>query len=249
MRIWDQFLTERDKQLLAQTNDAKGDTGFGRSAGFGNRPALLLIDNYVAGLGDRPLPLMESIKSFPLSTGEEGWTAVGHQKTLLDLCRALDVLVIHTNLDIAPHSPRDFISAVRGDIRKRTMLSDQPKFHPAEGVSPFDFTPDLEPIDEEVVILKVGPSAFHGTALLNVLTRHNIDTLLICGESTSGCVRATVVDACSYNFHAIVIEECVYDRTEACHAISLFDIDQKYGDVVSLASVTSWLSEKYSSPE
>jgi len=245
MRVWDKFLTERDKQILAATNGAAQGTGFGRSAGFGHTPALLLIDNYVAGLGDRPLPVLESIKTFPLSIGKEGWDAVAQQKRLLDICRDLGLLVIHTNLDIAPNSPRDWISGIRGDIGRRTMAADQAKLDPPTGVKPFDFTPALRPLAEEPVILKSGPSAFHGTTLLNVLIRHNVDTLLICGESTSGCVRATVVDAASYNFRTIVIEECVYDRTEAAHALSLFDIDQKYGDVIGIDQTCEWLRKTF----
>ena len=128
------------------------------------------------------------------------------------------------------------------------MGPDQAQLDPPTGVKPFDLTPELAPVDEEVVIMKSGPSAFHGTSLLTVLTRHNIDTLLVCGESTSGCVRATVVDAASYNFHTIVVEECVYDRTEAAHAISLFDMDQKYADVIGLEEVLTWLDKSFTRP-
>ena len=238
-RIWDKFLSERDKKLY-------GDSYFSRSrVGFGKKPALILIDNYIAGLGDTPLPLEESSKKFPMSCGLEGWAAVAQQKRLLDLCRKLDVLVIHTNLDIAPNSPLVFFSAVRADPSVRTKKSD--------GLTPFsgddkrlcDFTPTLAPIGEEVVILKPGASAFFGTPLLSALTRFGIDTLLICGESTSGCVRATVIDASMYSYHAIVVEECVYDRTEASHAINLFDMDQKYAEVKGIEEVLAWLSPSH----
>jgi maleamate amidohydrolase len=235
-RIWDKFLSERDKKLYH-------DSYFSRSrVGFGKKPALILIDNYVAGLGDTPLPLEESSKSFPLSCGLEGWAAVAQQERLLDLCRKLDVLVIHTNIDIAPNSPLVFYSSVRADPSKRTKKSDGSVPFTAESQRMFDFTPTLAPIGEEIVILKPGASAFFGTPLLGALNRFGIDTLLICGESTSGCVRATVIDASMYSYHAIVVEECVYDRTEASHAINLFDMDQKYAEVKGIEEVLAWLS-------
>ena len=235
MRIWDKYLSDRDRRLYV-------DSYFNKSrVGFGKKPALILIDNYVAGLGDAPLPIEEATKTFPMSCGLEGWAAVAQQKRLLDLCRKLDVLVVHTNLDIAPNSPPTFYTAIRADPSKRTVGADDSPPFAADYKRRFDFTPELAPHDQEVVILKSGASAFFGTPLLGVLNRFGIDTLLICGESTSGCVRATVIDASMYCYHAIVVEECVYDRTEASHAINLFDMDQKYADVRGIEEVLAWL--------
>jgi maleamate amidohydrolase len=90
----------------------------------------------------------------------------------------------------------------------------------------------------------VAPSAFWGTPMLGLLNFLKIDTLIVGGESTSGCVRATVVDATSYRYRVIVVEECVYDRTEASHAINLFDMNQKYADVLPLAEVVRTLEER-----
>ncbi len=98
------------------------------------------------------------------------------------------------------------------------------------------------PLPGEVVLRKTAPSAFFGTPLAAHLLGQRIDTLIVCGETVSGCVRATVVDGCSYRLHMIVVEECVYDRHEAARAINLFDIDQKYGDVVSLRAVLDWIA-------
>ena len=70
-----------------------------------------------------------------------------------------------------------------------------------------------------------------------------MDTLITCGESTSGCVRASVVDGCTNRYRMIVVEECVFDRHEATHAINLFDMNQKYADVLPLAEVLEWLAE------
>lgn len=234
-RVWDKYLSDRDRRLYDDSYYNKNRLDFGK------KPALILIDNYIAGLGDTPLPLEESSKTFPLSCGLEGWAAVAQQKRLLQLCRKLDVLVIHTNLDMTPNSPLPYYTAIRAHPSQRTMKSDAAVPLTDDSRRIFELTPELAPIDEEVVILKSGASAFFGAPLLGVLNRFEIDTLLICGESTSGCVRATVIDASMYCYHAIVVEECVYDRTEASHAINLFDMDQKYATVKGIEEVLAWL--------
>ena len=96
---------------------------------------------------------------------------------------------------------------------------------------------EVAPIEGEVVLRKVAPSGFFGTPLAALLNDQRINTLVVAGESTSGCVRATVVDGRSYRFRMTVVEDCVFDRHEATHAINLFDMDQKYADVLSLDEV------------
>src|SRR5262249_24820053 len=93
----------------------------------------------------------------------------------------------------------------------------------------------------ELIIYKSSSSAFMGTSLAAQLVTRNIDTLLVCGNSTSGCVRATVVDAAAKGFKVGVVEECVFDRTEASHAINLFDMDQKYADVISFQDALKFI--------
>jgi nicotinamidase-related amidase len=92
------------------------------------------------------------------------------------------------------------------------------------------------------VLKKTAPSGFFGTPLLAHLIAQHIDTLIVCGESVSGCVRATVTDGCANRLHMVVVEECVYDRHEATRAINLFDIDQKYGTVVSFDEAVTWMA-------
>lgn len=236
MAVWDEFLSERDKRHLAATGSLQR-----ARVGFGKRPALLLIDNSVSALGREPLPLEESIKAYPGSMGLEGWAAVEQQARLLNLARSLDIPVIHTNFDVAPNSPLNFYEAVR--FSRDTRTSGTFPLYSAQGadLSVHEFTPQLKPAANEVVILKKSASAFLGTPLLALLHQLEVDTLLVGGNSTSGCVRATVCDGGCYNFRMIVVEECVYDRTQASHAMSLFDMDQKYGDVRSITEVMSWL--------
>jgi maleamate amidohydrolase len=107
-----------------------------------------------------------------------------------------------------------------------------------------DIIDEVAPLPGELVIAKAGPSVFSGTPLLGQLTARRIDTIIVCGESTSGCVRAAVVDGCTQRFNMIVAEECVFDRTQASHAINLFDMNQKYADVLPLEEIIAHLHGK-----
>jgi nicotinamidase-related amidase len=105
----------------------------------------------------------------------------------------------------------------------------------------FDIVNEVAPQKGDVVVRKTAPSAFWGTPLIAELNRLGIDTLLVTGESTSGCVRATVVDAKSNRFRVVIPEPCVFDRDEASHAINLYDMNQKYADVLPLDEVMTYL--------
>ena len=98
-----------------------------------------------------------------------------------------------------------------------------------------DWLDDLQPTPNETVVTKQGASGFFGTTLIDELRQGDIDTVVIGGVSTSGCVRATAIDACQHNLVPIVVPEACGDRTPDIHDANLFDIDAKYGDVVSLA--------------
>jgi nicotinamidase-related amidase len=102
---------------------------------------------------------------------------------------------------------------------------------------------DLERLPSDVVIQKLKPSAFNGTPLRQLLTLLKVDTVIVCGTTTSGCVRATVLDAFSDNMRVIVPEEACFDRIEASHAINLFDMNAKYADVLATEQVISELGK------
>ena len=99
------------------------------------------------------------------------------------------------------------------------------------------FTPEAK----DLVLHKERASAFYGTPLVAHLTQMGIDSLIVCGESTSGCVRASVVDAYSNGFHISVVEECVFDRSQMAHKMNLFDLHHKYADVMHLDEVVTHL--------
>ena len=101
--------------------------------------------------------------------------------------------------------------------------------------------PEFKPQPGDVVITKQRASVFYGTPLMAHLTQLGIQTLIVCGESTSGCVRATAVDAYSNGFHVVLVEECCFDRSELSHKVNLFDMHHKYTDVMHLNEVVAHL--------
>lgn len=231
-RIWDRFLSPQDRAHL----EVKGEPV---RVGFGARAAVLSIDNYRSAVGDAPEPLLDAIRTWPASTGEAGWEALAHIDRLLTAARQAGVPVIHvTGL------PEEETGMPAWGVDKG--LGRSPRGGGADVADRharrFDIVPEAAPLEGEVVLRKNAPSAFFGTVLAPHLVRAGIDTLIVCGESTSGCVRASVVDGCSYRFRMIVVEECVYDRHESAHAINLFDMDQKYADVLPLGEVLAWMS-------
>lgn len=231
-RIWERFLTEQDKAHLA-ASPSKG------TYGFGNRAAVLSVDNYRKAIGDRPEPLLEAIKTWPGSTGLDGWAALERTVELLAAARAAQIPVIHlTALSEEESGMPGWGARLGGRHRSTPRTPEELDRHRRR----LDIVDQAAPLDGEVVLRKTAPSAFFGTPLAAHLIGAGIDTLIVCGESVSGCVRATVVDGCSLRFRMIVVEECVYDRHEASRAINLFDLDQKYADVISLDEVTDWMS-------
>ena len=127
---------------------------------------------------------------------------------------------------------------------RRNESKDRSKLSPEEldrQRRKFDIIDEVEPLPGETFLKKSSPSAFWGTPLVGHLNHLGIDTIITVGESTSGCVRASVVDGTTYRFRMIVVEEGVFDRHEACHAVNLFDMNQKYADVLPLAEVVKYL--------
>ena len=227
-RVWDSYLTERDRAHLALRPP--------RRRGFGEKPALLLIDLYRWVYGDKPEPILEAMKKWPSSCGEEAWSALPPIQKLLAKAREVDIPIVHTTgLDgagVAPRSPR----------REAELQADKDSEAQERLRRRYDIIDEVAPMAGETVIHKASPSAFWGTPLIGHLNALHVDTIITCGESTSGCVRASVVDGCTYRFRMIVVEECVFDRHQATHAMNLFDMNQKYADVVTLQEVLDYLA-------
>jgi maleamate amidohydrolase len=226
-RVWDSFLTSQDRAHLAMSEH--------RRIGFGDKPALLLIDLYRWVFGDNPEPLLEGIKIWPGYCGLAAWNAIPHIQTLLKSARDAGIPVVHmTGLD---HSGVEGWSARRSPPPEESSPQAQDRRKRR-----YDIIDEVAPLPGEAVLRKSSPSAFWGTPLVGHLNSLGVDTIIACGESTSGCVRASVVDGCTYRYRMTVVEECVFDRHQAAHAINLFDMDQKYADVLPLAEVLEYLA-------
>jgi maleamate amidohydrolase len=220
-RIWDPYLDERDKKVYQ-------GAGLGTKIGIGKKPALVIVDVQYGFTGDSSENIQESIQKYPTSCGESSWTAIGHIKKLLEATRQAELPVFYTIIEGSKSASNDRV-ALKGNIFD----------HPAllEGEKGTQVVEELKPQYGEIVISKKKPSAFFGTPLISYLTAHQVDTVIVTGCTTSGCVRATVIDAFSNNYRVIVPEECSFDRGITSHAINLFDMQQKYADVVPVKEV------------
>lgn len=220
-RVWDSYLTSRDRAHVAKT------TRHREFPGLGHRPAVLSVDNYRGAIGDEREDLLTAIDKWPASTGLAGWEALTHISRLLAAARSAQLPVVHVTGLPSEQSGMGPWRIPRGSRNDDPQSLDRHRRR-------YDIVEQAAPLPGEVVLRKTSPSAFFGTPLLSYLVGEGIDTLIMCGQTVSGCVRATAVDGCSSRLKMIVVEECVYDRHQASWAINLFDIDQKYGHVVPL---------------
>jgi nicotinamidase-related amidase len=195
--------------------------GFGARTGFGRRPALLIIDcNH--GCAD------PSVASMAIAMDAE----IKNIRRLLDVARAKSLPVVHTTVVYTEEQFRDggwFIKKIP------TLEVLRP------GSKEAQIVPELAPKPGELVLEKRFPSGFYGTNLHSYLTRCEVDTVIVTGNSTSGCVRATVIDAVSAGFRVVIPRQCVADRVALSHVVNLFDMDAKYGDVMDVDAVLSHL--------
>lgn len=226
MAVWDDILTERDREVFARS-------GYGRRGGFGQRPAVLVIDMNYNFVGDKPEPILKSIERFRNSCGEGGWRGVFAIRELLQAARKKRLPIFYTTA---------FERRVPAAIGKWAAKNQRAGEDLEEGWERHNqIVAEIAPEKEDVVIPKQKPSAFFGTPLMSMLSELRADSVLVTGCTTSGCVRATVVDAFSYNLQVTVVEECVFDRGEASHKVNLFDMNAKYADVVPLAEALAYI--------
>lgn len=193
--------------------------GFGNRLGFGERPALVVVD-FVRAYLDRKCSLYAGVEAVRDACVR-----------LLERAREATIPVFHTNVEFMP-----------GGANGGVFYRKAPALKHFERGSPFgEFAEGLEPRDDEIVITKQYGSAFFGTPLASLLTAKGVDTLLIAGLSTSGCVRATAVDTVQHGFVPVVVADAVGDRDPGPHESNLFDLQAKYADVVALGEVEDYL--------
>lgn len=226
MAIWDNVLGETDRAVFEKA-------GYGDKKGFGKKPALFIIDVTYGFVGLKPEPVLESIDTFSTSCGEKGWQSIPHIKRLLEIARERDIPRIYSlgkkirkGGIMDPFSTKKaFLKKVDEELLKKERV----------------IVKEIEPLDDEPVIAKIAPSIFWGTEVMYYLTRWGVDTCIMVGTTTSGCIRASAVDAFSYGFKVAVVEEAVFDRVDISHKVNLLDINSKYGDVVSTAETEEYL--------
>jgi nicotinamidase-related amidase len=201
-----------------------------RQTYIGERPALLAIDLYNLVYKGGPKPVHEVVKEHKSACGIYAYNAIEPTKELFALVRSKGIPVIYTTSETRKEARPSTVHATNRQIQG--MQEDDYEIYK-------EFTPQAG----DLVIFKERASGFFGTPLIAHLTRMGINSLIVCGESTSGCVRASVVDAYSNGFHTVVVEECCFDRSILSHKVDLFDLHHKYADVMHLEEVKSHLQE------
>ena len=196
--------------------------GFGGRGGFGRRPALVVID-MTLGFTD---------PESPLACDLEG--PVAEIQKLLEAARNSDMPIVFTTV---AYRESDRLTAAGFVDKVPALLTLE------AGTRWAEIDPRIAPRETEPVLNKLFASGFFGTGLSSLLTAAGVDTLIITGASTSGCVRATAVDALQYGFRPVVPREAVGDRNPDAHEANLYDVDAKYGDVVPVQVTLDYLEE------
>ena len=228
-RVWEPLMTAEELAHVKLTTRPP--------VGFGDRPVVISVDNYRAVFGDEPQALLEGVKQWPYTCGLHGWKALPHIQGVLKAARAAGIPVIHsTALAEVPN----WIESTRRDPEKTAQEAAAADRQRRQ----WHIVPELAPLPGELVLYKATPSVFQGTALVAQLIHLRADTIIVAGNSTSGCIRSTVVDGCALRFRMIVPEECVFDRHPTTHAMNLFDLNQKYADVLPVGDVLRYLEAK-----
>jgi nicotinamidase-related amidase len=225
-RVWDDFVTEEDKKVFETA-------GFGKKMGFGSRPALFIIDVQYSFVGDKPEPILESVKKYRTSCGDRGWVAVNHIRKLLEKIRTKGFPVVYT----VSERRKDFFDS--GVQRRKSFRHTEPTS--VIGQKGTKVVQEVAPEGKDILLSKRKPSAFFGTPLMSYMNDLDVDTIILTGCTTSGCIRATALDAFSYNFRTIVVEECCFDRFLSSHAMNLFDLNTKYADVLPVSEVIDYI--------
>lgn len=216
---------ERWKDLIGEEElKAYEKAQFGRRIGFGKRPAILNVD----------MTYMFVDPAYAMSYGDMS-PVVKAVTRLTEVARAMGIPLFYSRRDDRNHRLRAGI----WNEKLGTSGSSEYKVDPRAD----EWPPEIAPRPEDVIVYKNKPSAFFGSPLASFLIYAQVDTLIVVGVSTSGCIRAAVEDAFSYNYRVIVPEECVGDRSPFAHRANLFDMDMKFADVVPVQEVIAYLKK------
>jgi nicotinamidase-related amidase len=212
--VWEDLLTERDKRVIRKAGYDEAGASSWDSRGLGTDPAVLVIDMQRLVVGENE-PILDAIEDYRTAMGEVAWDAIDHIAPFLEFAREEGLPVMYTR--VVPSSYDD---------------PDHPDL---------DIVEPVAPEEGEVVIDKSYASAFYGTDLLSRLVRGGHDSVIVVGNSTSGCVRATSIDAQQNGFDVLLPQECLFDRIEASHKIALLDLWMKYAEVLEREEVEAYV--------
>src|SRR5262249_40222552 len=202
-------------------------SNYRRATFVGDKPAVLAIDLYRLVYEGGPRPPVETTPQHYNTCGHFAYQAIGPTKKLLAAARRAKLPIFYCTQETRPQNRPWGVGSTR--IVRHIPPEMFAIYH--------EFTPE----PEDVIITKQRASIFQGTPLVSHLNFLGIKSLIVCGESTSGCVRASCVDAYSLGFHVSLIEECTYDRSAIIHKVNLFDLHHKYVDVMKLDEVVAHL--------
>ena len=217
--IVDELLSDRDRKVVEKSGYADGGAFSWDSREYGGKLAVVVIDMQQFIMGDDE-PILEAIEKHQLAMGEVAWDALPEIKSVIETARSNDVPVLFTRI-----TPSD----EHGLSREERSIVDP-----------------IAPKSNEPVIDKSYTSSFFGTDLGTELTQRGIDTVILVGNATSGCVRASAVDAVQHGYHVIVPSDCVFDRLELSHNVALLEMWMKYATILDREATEARLENQTS---
>jgi maleamate amidohydrolase len=216
------------KVIPAQERSTYEKAGFVPNVDIGKQPCLIVVDVTYGFTGSEGLTLEGAVAEFHTACGPAGWEAMPRIARLIGLFRraALPIVFTRSDLDAAAFAGKATNSRRKG--------KPSAKFN--------EFPVAIAPREGEWVLEKTKASAFFQTPLSAYLIKQGVDTAVVCGVSTSGCVRASAVDAFSHGFKTVVVDDCCFDRSHFAHCANLFDLQAKYAAVLSLEELQDILA-------
>jgi nicotinamidase-related amidase len=216
------------KVIPAQERSTYESAGFVPNVEIGQRPCLIVVDVTYGFTGSEGLTPEEAVAEFHTACGPAGWEAMPRIARLIELFRRAALPIVFTRSDL------DGTAFAGKATNSRRKGKPDAKFN--------EFPPAITPREGEWVLEKTKASAFFQTPLSAYLIKQGVDTAVVCGVSTSGCVRASAVEAFSHGFTTIVVDDCCFDRSHFAHCANLFDLQAKYAAVLSLEELRDILT-------
>ncbi|MDA8081021.1 MAG: isochorismatase family protein [Actinomycetota bacterium] len=223
MSKWEEVVPKSEREIYDLA-------GFGQSARWDGKPALVVVDALWSFIGHQPVDVLEAIKEYPTACGKPGWDGMEKIAIALDYFRVASLPVVYVCAD------GSFQDAYGPTTRTRKPVSRQDK-------AAFEIPEIIAPLAGEPIVKKTKASGFFRTSLDVLLHRIGVDTVLLSGCTTSGCIRATAVDSHSLGFETVLLEDAIWDRSWFSHAVSLYELSMKYASVVTVDDAMSQIEK------